>query len=204
MLRHAAVAVPWARIGLVAALVVTLMEVVARRPAATWLLEVAAVGLLAAAAAWCFDEPAAAVVDPAPRTPAWRTAARCLGLVPLLAAWTWSVLRGWDGFFDRPAQVATQGVVAMLVATAWTVARRAAGAAEPGARLAPVAVAFALCWPATGRLADRVPIFPFPAHPAASWDMSRWLWWAAAAGAAVVAAIALTNLGPRVIRKLRR
>lgn len=203
MLRHAAVAVPWARVGLVAALVVTLMEVVARRPAATWLLEVAAVGLLAAAAAWCFDEPAAAVVDPAPRTPAWRTAARCLGLVPLLAAWTWSVVRGWDGFFDRPAQVAAQGFGAVLVATAWTVARRAAGAAEPGARFAPVAVACALCWPATGRLADRVPIFPFPAHSAASWDASRWLWCAAVAGAAVVAAITLTDRLPRVIRRRR-
>lgn len=203
MLRHAAVAVPWARVGLVAGLVVTLMEIVARRPAATWLLEVAAVGLLAAAAAWCFDEPAAAVVDPAPRTPAWRTAARCLGLVPLLAAWTWSVARGWDGFFDRPAQVAAQGFGAVLVATAWTVARRAAGAAEPGARLAPVAVAFALCWPATGRLADRVPIFPFPAHSAASWDTSRWLWCAAAAAAAVVAAITLTDRFPGVIRRRR-
>jgi hypothetical protein len=203
MVRHAAVAVPWARIVLVATLVVVLMEVVARRPADTWLLEAASVGLLAAAAAWCFDEPAATVVDPAPRTLAWRTGARCLGLVPLLAAWTWSVIRGWDGFFDRPAQIAVHGFVAVLAATAWTVHRRALGAAEPGARLAPVVVVVALCWPVSGRLADRVPIFPLPAHPDATWDTSR-LWWCVLAAVAVGAlALALTDIPRRMIRRSR-
>ena len=203
MLRHAIVAVPWTRVVLVSALVVVLMEVVARRPTATWLLEVASVGLLAAAAAWCFDEPAAVVVDPAPRTAAWRATARGLGLLPLLGAWSWSMARGWDGFFDRPAQVAAQGVVAVLVGTAWTLTRRAAGVAEPGVRLAPAAVAFALCWPATGRLADHIPLFPFPHHSDAAWDLSRGLWCAAATGAGVVLLVVLTDRLPPVIHRSR-
>lgn len=203
MVRHAAVAIPWARVVFVAALVVALMEVVARRPAATWLLEAASVGLLAAGAAWCFDEPAAAVVDPTPRTLAWRTGARCLGLVPLLAAWTWAVLRGWDTSFDRPVQIAVQGFVAVLAATAWTATRRAMGATHPGARVAPVIVVVALCWPVTGRLADRVPLFPLPAHPPTIWDASRAWWWAVAAVATGALALALTDIRWTMIRRGR-
>ena len=76
MVRYAARAVPWVRISLAAALVALLMELVRWNPWVLWPLEGTAVGLLAGATAWCFDESAAVVVDVAPRGLAWRTAAR--------------------------------------------------------------------------------------------------------------------------------
>ena len=84
--RYAGRAVPWTRVAVAATLIVVLMDVVRRWPWNMWLLEGTAVGLLAAAAGWCFDEPAAAVVDPAPRGLAWRTAARVAGVLVLLGA----------------------------------------------------------------------------------------------------------------------
>ncbi|MEU0312929.1 hypothetical protein [Nocardioides sp. NPDC006273] len=67
-------------VGVVGVLVLVLMERVARWPWTMWPLEGITIGLLAAGTAWCFDEPAAEVVDAAPRHLTWRTGARATGV----------------------------------------------------------------------------------------------------------------------------
>src|SRR5215210_5226740 len=116
MLTYAGRALPWARLGLVSALVVVLMEVVHRWPWTMWPLEGVAVGLLAAGAAWCFDETAASVIDTAPRRLAWRTAVRASGLVLLLVAWLGAVLWSRESLFGHPWAVAAQGIAAVIAA----------------------------------------------------------------------------------------
>ena len=64
MLIYATRGVPWPRVTTAAALVVVLIELVRWNPWTLWPLEGTAVGLLSGATAWCFDETAAAVVEP--------------------------------------------------------------------------------------------------------------------------------------------
>jgi len=68
-------------------------------------LQGCAVGLLTGAAAWCFDEPAAAVVDTAPRSLLWRTGARADGLLFLLVWWGLTVALSHPDLFGRAADV---------------------------------------------------------------------------------------------------
>ena len=110
MLHHAARAVPWGRVALAAALVVVLMELVRWNPWVLWPLEGTAVGLLAGAAAWCFDETAAAVVDTSPRGLSWRAAARSPAVLLLILAWAFAVARvGNDAAFGHLGAVLVQG-----------------------------------------------------------------------------------------------
>src|SRR3954447_22397801 len=108
-------AVPWTRVALAAGLVVVLMELVRWNPWVLWPLEGTAVGLLAGATAWCFDETSAAVVDSAPRGLAWRTTARAPGPLLLLATWTAVLLHaGAPTTFDHGGQIWFQGLAACL------------------------------------------------------------------------------------------
>ncbi|GAA1505773.1 hypothetical protein [Nocardioides humi] len=204
MRRYAGSAVPWGTVALVAAVVVGLMELVARHPVTMWILEPASVGLLAAAAACCFDERAGAVVDPAPRSLAWRTLARTSGLVPLAAAWTWAVVRGWDSLFGRPWEVATQGYVALLLGATWSVVLRGLGTPSPGARIAPAVVPLAVCWPVAGWLQRRVPVFPHsPSDAFGDWDLSHAGWQAAGLVAVVLLVLSLAEARWWMIRRTR-
>ncbi len=161
MTRYAVRAVPWVRVAVHAVLVVALMEVVQRWTWQTWPLQGAAVALLAAGAACCFDEPAAVVVDALPRHLRWRTAARASGVILLLCAWAVALARSWDSLFDHPWHVAWQGVAAILAGAAWAAWRRADGDPDPGARMALAVVPLVTAWALVRPFAELVPVFPY-------------------------------------------
>jgi hypothetical protein len=184
VIRYAAHAVPWGLVGVVAVLVLTMMEFVGRWPWQTWALEGAAVGLLAGAAAWCFDEPAAAVVDPAPRSLGWRTLARGSGVLVLATVWVVAVARAWDSLFGHPWVVALHGVAALVAGAAWATWRRAAGAASPGMPLAISVVPLLTGWALVRPLGEHLPVFPY--SPEGDWGASLAAW-----GCLLVAAVAL-------------
>lgn len=192
MIRYAAHAVPWSRVGAAAVLVVVLMEVVSRWPWQTWPLEGTAVALLAGATAWCFDEPAAAVVDPAPRSLAWRTLARGSGVLVLAVAWAIAVARAWHDLFGYPWVVTLQGVAAMLAGAAWVTWRRAAGVPAPGTQLAVSVVPLLTAWALVRPFDEQLPVFPYAPEGSGSWGWSLAAWGslAVAGGMLLVAALA--------------
>ena len=179
-----------------AGLVVALMELVRRWPWETWALQGLSVALLAGAAAWCFDEPAAAVVDAAPRSLAWRTAVRSAGPLLLLGAWLLAVRRASESLFGHAGEVALQGVVAALAATAWATWRRSAGDPDPGTRLAVVVVPATLGWVLVRPLEVTLPLFPYAAGggDAGDWGTSLVLWAVVGVASAGLLAAALAEL----------
>jgi hypothetical protein len=187
VIRYAVHAVPWGLVGVAAVLVLTLMEFVGRWPWQTWALEGAAVGLLAGAAAWCFDEPAAAVVDPAPRSLAWRTLARGSGVLVLATVWAVAVGRAWDSLFGHPWVVALHGVAALVAGAAWATWRRAVGAASPGMSLAISVVPLLTAWALVRPFGEHLPVFPY--SPEGDWGASL-AGWAVLCVAAVVLLLA--------------
>lgn len=193
MLRYAVRAVPWTRVWTAALLVVVLMELVSRWPWSMWPLEGAAIGLLAGATAACFDEPAAAVVDPAPRSLAWRTTARASGVLVLAAAWALSVGRAWDSLFGHPWAVTVQGITAMLAGAGWATWRRSGGEPAPGIVLAAAAVPFVTAWALVRPLDEEVPVFPYAYNGFGDWQLSLIGWTVAAGCAAVLLLSALVD-----------
>ena len=161
MVRYAIRALPWPLLVTVATVVLALMEVVRRWPWTMWPLEGCAVGLVAAGAAWCCDEPAAAMVDSAPRSMLWRTTARLLGLALLLGVWVLSVAHARDSLFEHPVEVALQGVIASAAAFAWATWRRSRGAAKPGGLLAAGIVPVVTFWAVARPLPQSLPLFPY-------------------------------------------
>ncbi len=196
MLRYAARAVPWTRVVLAAFLVLVLMDAVRRWPWTMWPLEGTAVGLLAAATAWCLDEPSATVVDSAPRSLAWRTAARAFGASVLLAAWAAAVYAARASLFGHPGDVALQGVAAVVGAAAWVTWRRTAGEATPGARLAIAVVPVATAWALVRPFPEVLPVFPYAdgSGDFGDWDTSRAGWQALAAAAVVLLSAGLAEV----------
>lgn len=195
MLRHAAAAVPWARVTLAAVLVLVLMELVRRWQWTMWPLEGTAVGLLAAATAWCFDEPAASVVDTAPRSLAWRTLARSSGVLVLGTAWVLAVLLARDSLFGHPWEVGLQGMGAIVAAAAYAAWRRTAGDATPGLAAAMVVVPLATAWALIRPFAGEVPVFPYAdgSGDFGSWDVSRAGWAGLVACSATLLALAISE-----------
>jgi hypothetical protein len=191
MIGYAGRALPWARLGVVAVLVVILMHVVHRWPWSMWPLEGVGVGLLAAGAAWCFDETAAAVVDTSPRSLAWRTAARASGVALLLVAWAVAVLWSRDSLFGHPWAVAGQGVAAMIAASAYATWRRAGGDPMPGSAVALAAVPTATFWALLKPWDDAVAVFPYAEGGTglAGWAGSAALW-SVVAGASLLVLLA--------------
>ena len=191
MIAYAWRSVPLGSLMVAGGLLVVLMLVVARWPYTMWPLQGCAVGLLAGAAAWCFDEPAAAVADTAPRSLLWRTVARSAGLVVLLLWWGLAVRLAGADLFGHALDVAWQGVVAVLATTAYVTWRRSRGVATPG-RATAAAVAPAVAFVALARLyADRVPVFPYTA--AGDWALSRALWTAIALASVTALAVVLAE-----------
>ncbi|WP_027861885.1 hypothetical protein [Marmoricola sp. URHB0036] len=186
MTSYVARAVPWTRVALAAGLVVVLMELVRWNPWVLWPLEGTAVGLLAGATAWCFDETSAAVVDSAPRGLAWRTMARSPGALLLLVTWTAVVLHaGAQTMFGHRDEIWLQGVAACLAGAAYTGWRRSLGEASPGLRFATAVVPATTAWALLRPLGHHVSAFPYATTTPAGWEHST-LAWAALAGAALV------------------
>lgn len=174
MIRHAARAVPWAVIAIGTGLVPLLLLIVERWPYAMWPLQGTAVGVLAATAAWCFDEPAAAVVDTLPRHLGWRTAARCAGVLLIVAGWVVTLVATSDGFFGHAADVAWQGAAAVLLTVAIVTWRRLRGAATPARAVAATAVPVAMFVALVRPIEARLPLFPYAST--GDWATSRLLW----------------------------
>jgi hypothetical protein len=196
VLWYAARSVPWSRVTVAAGVVVVLMELVRRWQWSVWPLEGCAVGLLAAATAWCFDERSAEVVDTAPRPLAWRSAARATGAVALLAVWLMAVHRARGSLFGHPREVALQGVAAMLAAGGYACWRRSGGVAEPGLSVAALVVPVTTCWALVRPFSGPLPVFPYADGRGdfGDWGLSLALWSVLAAVAVLLLLAALAEL----------
>jgi hypothetical protein len=198
MIRHAVKAVPWVRVGIACGLVAVLMELVRWNPWVLWPLEGTAVGLLAGATAWCFDEPAAAVVDTLPRGPAWRAVARAPALALLLAGWLVVPLQaGPRGFFGHGAALLLQGCAAMAAGAAIATWARGRGEATPGLRVAAVVVPVSTAWALVRPLHQQLPIFPYGTSSETAWEASTAGWALLGAVSALCMVLSLTELAGR-------
>jgi hypothetical protein len=194
MLTYAARAVPWGRIFLAAGLVAVCMELVRWDRWVLWPLEGTAVGLLVAAAAWCFDETAAVVVDVAPRGLAWRSAARSPGILVLVVVWTGVVLHaGSVGTFDHRAGVLGQGLVALVVGASIGCWRRAVGEPTPGLWLATAVVPLMTAWALVRPAARLLAVFPYATTTPRGWQVSAAAWAVTGLLAVCVLAAALAD-----------
>lgn len=161
MFRAAMYSLPWGRPAAAAVLLGILMEGIRRWPWFLWPLEGLAVGLLAAAVAWCLDEPAGPVVDAVPRPLWWRTVSRMAGIAGLLAVWTLAVWSARHSVFGHPWDVWTQGVTGSAAGAAWATWRRSTGVRTPGIAFAAGIVPVAALWALMRPFARTVPVFPY-------------------------------------------
>jgi hypothetical protein len=196
MLRHAARGLPWPLIGAAAVLIPGLLALVRADPWTLWPLQGTAVGLLAGAVGWCLDEPAAAVVDPAPRGLAWRTSARAAGIAVLLLAWSAGVWWARSGLYGHPWAVLGQGLAATAIGAAWVTWRRARGEASPGQRWALGVVPATTAWALVKPLKQQFPVFPYAfGDRYGDWTVSVAGWTAVGLLAAVLLMLILTREG---------
>ena len=194
MIRYAARAVPWVRVTSSAALVVLLMELVRWNPWVLWPLQGTAVGLLAGASAWCFDEPAAVVVDVSPRSLAWRTAARAPALLGLIVVWCAVTAHAGDrALFGHALAVLAQGLAAVALGAGYAGWRRASGHPAPGLALATVAIPATTAWALVRPLADSLTVFPYGTSSAGAWAASTAGWITVGSVATAVLAAALSD-----------
>ncbi len=195
MTGYARRALPWTLLGCCALLVLVAMALVARWPHVMWPLQGVAVGLLAAAGAWCVDEPAAAVVDAAPRSLRWRTTARSLGLLPMLGLWIGTVVAVRDQLFGHAADVGLQGCVALVAGCAIGTWARTRGLAAPGRQIATATVPAAAFLALTRPVEQHLPLFPY--LETGPWASSLALWTVAGAAASALLATSLSGTGSR-------
>lgn len=207
MIRYAVRAVPWSRCLVGMALLVVLMECVRRWPTEVWLLQPAAVGLLAGIAAWAQDEPAAAVVDPSPRSLTWRTAARAPALLLLTALWTSLVLHSTSSLHGHAAAVLVQGCAAIALGAAWAGVQRARGVASPGVAFAAAELPVCMALGVLSSFVDWPPLFAHVAASGAAWSELARVWAIGAIAALMVLAAALADArwwGLRISSRGRR
>ncbi len=193
MIRVAAYSLPWRRLAAAALLLGILMEGVRSWPWVVWPLEGIAVGLLAAAVAWCFDEPASSVVDALPRPLWWRTAARTAGIAGLLGVWSVAVWWSRDSLFGHHWDVWVQGLAGGLVGASWVTWRRSTGVRTPGITFAATIVPVAALWALARPFARAFPVFPYADKGYGDWTTSTIGWTAVAALAAVCLALVLSD-----------
>ena len=192
MTLHAVRGVPWLVVLLVVAPVPALLRAVEEWPYTVWPLQGVAVGLVAAAAVWCFDETAAAVVDTLPRSLAWRTASRLLGVAVVLAVWLLSVAWTSTAYFGRAGHVAWQGVAAIAAGAAYVTWRRSTGTATPALGVATGLVCGASFLALARPLDDQLPVFPY--LDSGPWAASAVLW--AVIGLAALLGLAIVLAEP--------
>ena len=194
MTSYVARAVPWTRVALAAGLVVVLMELVRWDPWTLWPLQGTAVGLLAGATAWCFDETAAAVVDPSPRGLAWRTLARSPGPLLLIVTWTAVVLHAGDStLFGHRDSIWLQGAGATAVGAAYAAWRRSQGEAAPGLLFATAVVPATSGWALLHPFDRHLPVFPYATTSPTGWALSTACWMTLSVCAAAVLGAVLAD-----------
>ena len=192
MTRHAVRGVPWLVVLFVVAPVPALLRIVEEWPYTMWPLQGIAVGLVAAAATWCFDETAAAVVDTLPRSLAWRTTSRASSAWPRSSV-VWLLSVGWTSTrLLRPAgHVAWQGVAAVAAASAYATWRRSRGTPTPALGAATGLVCGASFVALARPLEDRLPVFPY--LETGPWEASAALWTVVGLASVVVLAFLLAE-----------
>jgi hypothetical protein len=192
LLVYLARAVPWRATTAVGVLLVGLLAALSIRVTVLWPLEGCTIGLLAGSAAWCFDEPAADIVDVAPRSLAWRTRVRTSGVAWLVLWWAGAVWLARTAFHGHAVAVFWHGVSATLLVTGVATWHRAAHVARPAAATASLvsstAVLLALCRPYPREL----PFFPYVYG--GPWVAAA-VWWGCAA-ALGAASLLLALVGP--------
>jgi hypothetical protein len=200
MIRVARFALPWRRLVAAAVLLCVLMDCVRRWPWSLWPLEGIAVGLLAAAVAWCLDEPAGAVVDAAPRPLWWRTVVRSAGIAGLVAVWTVAVWSARHSLFGHPWDVWIQGLTCSAVGVAWATWRRSTGVPSPGSAFAAGLVPVAAGWALLRPLGGTIPVFPYADG---DWTTSTLGWIGTGLGALACLTLVLSDARWWRVRRLR-
>jgi hypothetical protein len=204
MVRYAARVTRTHGTALAAVLVVLLMELVRWKPWMLWPLEGTAVGLLAGASAWCFDESAAGVVDVAPRSLAWRTSARTPAVLGLTLVWCAVVWHAGDrALFGQSLNILPQGLVAIAIGAGYAGWRRAWGEPTPGLVLATAVVPLTSAWALVRPLETRLPVFPYGSSSASDWTTSTVGWLTLGTLALIVLAAALSDPPWWSVRVLR-
>lgn len=193
VLRHLAVATPWALLVGAATLVAGCVTLVARWPDALWPLHGMALGVVVGTAAVAVDERAALLVDVCPRPLWWRTAVRAWGPVSLALVWVTlhAALRA-----DLPARLdvlVLQGLVASALGFGMATAGRAAGRAEPGIVVAVTAVPLVAGAALARPFEADLPLFPVWPHE--DWERAALLWAALGVTALSVLTLALWHDG---------
>ena len=196
MTRHAIRGVPWLVVLFGVAPVPALLRIVEEWPYTVWPLQGIAVGLAAAAAVWCFDETAAAVVDTLPRSLAWRTLSRLLGVGLVLGVWLLSVALTSTAYFGRAGHVAWQGVAAITAGAAYATWRRSRGTPTPASGVATGLVCGASFLALARPLDDGLPVFPYLAS--GPWAASAVLWTSVGVAAVGVLAVLLAEPARRL------
>jgi hypothetical protein len=195
MIRYARTAVPWRLVVAVGLVCLLELQAMTIRPTKLWPLEGCALGLAAGAAAWCFDESAAAVVDSAPRHLAWRTSARLAGPLALACCWCLAVATARSAFAGHALAVSMHGAAAVATASAFATWRRARGAATPGMAIGSMVVAVCAFLALVRPWPLQIPVFPY--LYGGPWTSANRLWLGLALLSWVVAAILLTDRGWR-------
>ncbi len=157
-----------------------------RWPQQMWQTAGMAAALAGALAGYLFDEPAASIVDTAPRPRWWRTAARLLPAALLTLLWVAAASLVDPQNIGRSDVLRLQGVGAILLGVAVTTWLRRRGRCSPGlvvaSTLLPVLTYAAVMNP----IEDVLPLFPY--GPEGAWASSRMLWIGLASLAGVAAA----------------
>lgn len=192
MWRYSRAALPWTLVGVCAVILLALMALVEYQPLVLWPLQGTAVGVVAAATAWCLDEPAAGVVDPTPHTMAWRTTARLPGILTVLAAWSAGAWWARDSLLDHPWTVFVQGPAASALAACWVIRARFAGQSTPGGRFALAVIPLATAWALVRPFDSRLPVFPYVWS---NWSAALWMWSLAGLASAAAAVLLLARDG---------
>lgn len=155
---------------------------------------------LAGAAAFVLDEPAASAVAAVPVTRGRRTAARSVAVGIPLGVWATGVGALALRHLGTPVRgLLVEGLGVLVLALAGAATSRLAGRDEPGELVASILGAILLAVLLFDPPPHSVPLFPVEA----GWAASTLLWAGVAVGAALVVAVASTDVGRRPPEKLQ-
>jgi len=155
---------------------------------------------LAGATAFVLDEPAAAAVAAVPVARARRTAVRSIAVGLPLGVWATGVLALTLRHPGTPVRgLLVEGVGVLALALGGAAVLRLGGRDEPGELIASVVGALLLAVLLFDPPPHSVPFFPVET----GWAASTLLWAGVAVGAALVVAVASTDVGRRPPEKLQ-
>lgn len=195
MILHARRAVPWALVCISASLIVLMMAIVGQWPWVAWPLQGISVGLLAATAALCMDEPTPELTGTTPRPLKWRATSAGLGVLALTLTWLVGVFTVGGDLFGHRTDVLGQGIGATAAAVGAALWLRSRGTPAPGRSLSIWIVAATAGLSLIRPLEQALPLLPY--GPTGPWENSRLLWTGTTLLGLVAVACATADLGWR-------